>query len=334
MTNRLIRAQIALSCLALLATLYTGSARAQKFVQAFSSISALNAPFWIIQDAGFAKQEGLETDLVYIPSSSTVAQATLAGEVMISPANGQVITDVGLQGGDLVAMGGITNVVAFYIMATPEIRTVADLKGKPMGVTRFGSSGDVGVRMFLTKYGLEPVKDVPLIQLGGLPEIAAAMNKRTVVASAFSQPMAYVAQQGGAHLLANLAKENIPFLHVGITTTRKFMRERRSQAKAYLRAYARAVHFMHTKKEETKTIFTKYTKIKDQGMLDGSLTYGYDFIEKVPLVKPAGFQATLDDIAKKNPKAKSAKPEQFYDNSLVQELIDEGFFVKLWGRAP
>src|SRR5678816_3742713 len=96
-------------------------ARAQKFVHAYSSISALNATFWIIQDAGFAKQEGLETELVYIPSSSTVAQATLAGEVMISPANGQVIADVGLQGGDLVAMGGITNVVAFYIMATPEI---------------------------------------------------------------------------------------------------------------------------------------------------------------------------------------------------------------------
>ncbi|MGZ8485803.1 MAG: hypothetical protein ACXW6R_18045, partial [Candidatus Binatia bacterium] len=76
------------------------------------------------------------------------------------------------------------------------------------------------------------------------------------------------------------------------------------------------------------------TKIKDQGMVDGSLTYAYDFIEKVPLVKAAAFQVTLDDIAKKNPKAKSAKPEQFYDNSLVQELIDEGFFVKLWGRAP
>ena len=145
---------------------------------------------------------------------------------------------------------------------------------------------------------------------------------------------AHVAQQGGARILANLAKENIPFLHVGITTTRKFMRERRSQAKAYLRAYARAVHFMHTRKEDTKAIFTKYTKIKDQGMLDGSLVYGYDFIEKVPLVKAAGFQVTLDDIAKKNPKAKTAKPEQFFDNSLVQELIDEGFFVKLWGKNP
>jgi len=309
-------------------------AQAQKFVHAYSSISALNATFWIIQDAGFAKQEGLETDLVYIPSSSTVAQATLAGEVMISPANGQVITDVGLQGGDLVAMGGITNVVAFYIMATPDIKTVGDLRGKTVGVTRFGSSGDVGMRMFLAKYGLEPVKDVPMIQLGGLPEIAAAMGKRTVHASAFSQPMAYVAQQGGAHQLANLSKENIPFLHVGVTTTRKFIRERRAQAKAYLRAYGRAVHFLHTRKDEAKTIITKYTKIKDPGMLDGSLAYAYDFTEKVPLVKPAAFQVTLEDIAKKNPKAKTAKPGQFYDNSLVQELIDEGFFVKLWGKNP
>jgi NitT/TauT family transport system substrate-binding protein len=231
-------------------------------------------------------------------------------------------------------MGGITNVVAFYIMATPEIKTIGDLRGKTVGVTRFGSSGDVGIRMFLTKYGLEPVKDVPLVQFGGLPEIATAMAKRTVYAAAFSQPMAYVAQQGGAHLLANLAKENIPFLHVGITTTRKFMRERRSQAKAYVRAYGRTVHFMHTRKEEAKAIVSKYTKIKDQGMLDGTLAYAYDFIEKVPLVKPAAFQVTLDDIAKKNPKAKSAKPEQFYDNSLVQELIDEGFFTKLWGKNP
>jgi len=110
--------------------LLPGVVQAQKFVHAYSSISALNATFWIVQDAGFAKQEGIDTELVYIPSSSTVAQATLAGEVMISPANGQVIADVGLQGGDLVAMGGVTNVVAFYIMVTPEIKTINDLRGK------------------------------------------------------------------------------------------------------------------------------------------------------------------------------------------------------------
>jgi hypothetical protein len=89
---------------------------------------------------------------------------------------------------------------------------------------------------------------------------------------------------------------------------------------------------MHTRREETKAIFSRYTKIKDQGMLDGSVVYGLDFVEKVPLVKAAGFQVTLDEIGKKNPKARNAKPEQFFDNSLVQELINEGFFTKLWGK--
>ena len=110
-TNHFSKLPAVLFFLALFAL--PAAAGAQKFVHAYSSISALNATFWIIQDAGLAKQEGLETELVYIPSSGTVAQATLAGEVVISPANGQVIADVGLQGGDLVAMGGVTNVVAF-----------------------------------------------------------------------------------------------------------------------------------------------------------------------------------------------------------------------------
>ncbi|MGH7771686.1 MAG: hypothetical protein ACREQA_05560 [Candidatus Binatia bacterium] len=163
-----------------------------------------------------------------------------------------------------------------------------------------------------------------------MPEIAAALSKRTIFAAPMSYPMAYVAQQAGIKILANLAKEDIPFMHVGITTSRRFMKERRAQAKALQRAYGRAVHFMHTRKEETKAIFAQYTKIKDPGMLDGSLQYAYDFVEKIPLVKRQAFQVTLDEIAKKNPKAKQAKAEQFYDNSLVQELVDEGFFKNLW----
>ena len=112
------------------------------------------------------------------------------------------------------------------------------------------------------------------------------------------------------------------------------MREHRPQAKAFIRAYGRAIHFMHTRKEETRAIFAKYTKINDRGMLDGSIQYGYDFMEKIPLVKAQAFQVTLDQIARTNPKAKQAKPEQFFDNSLVLELIDEGFFAKLWGKNP
>jgi NitT/TauT family transport system substrate-binding protein len=310
------------------------SAHSQKTVVAWTAVSALNGPYWVMKEGGFLKQEGLDVDLIYIPSSQTVAQAMLAGEVAVSAANSQVVADTGLQGGDLVSMGAIINVVAFYVMALPEIKQVEDLKGKPVGVTRFGASTDFGLRMLLSKYGLVPGRDVPILQIGGMPEIAGALSKRAIYAAPMSYPMAYVAEKAGVKMLANLAKEDIPFMHVGLTTTRKFMREHRHQAKALLRAYGRAVHFMHTRKEETKTIFGRYTKVSDPGMLEGSLQYAYDFVEKIPLVKAKAFQVTLDQIALKNPKAKQAKAEDFFDNTLVQELVNEGFFASLWGKTP
>lgn len=308
------------------------SALAQKIVVGWSAVSALNSPYWVMKDGGFLKQEGLDADLIYIASSSTIAQAQLAGDVTVSTANSQVIADIGLQGGDLIAMGSVINVAAFYIMAAPEIKKVEDLRGKPVGVTRYGASTDFSMRLFLRKYGLEPVRDVPIIQIGEMPAIAAAISKKSIFAAPMSYPMAYVAEQAGVKTLANLAKEDIPFVHVGIGVTRRFVKDHRAQAKAVLRAYGRAVHFMHTNKEEYKKILAKYSKVTDPGMLDGSVQYAYDFVEKVPLVKPQAFQVTLDVIAQKNPRAKQAKPEQFFDNSLVQELISEKFFTNLWGK--
>jgi len=307
-------------------------ASAQKLVVGYSGVTAIQAPFWVIKDAGYFKQEGLDADLIYISSSSTMGQAMLAGEVAISTANSQAVVDTGLQGGDLVAMGAIVNFVALYVIAAPEIKSVADLRGKPVGVSRFGATTDFAIQMFLKKYGLEPVRDVPIIQIGGLPELAAALSNRSIYAAAMSYPMGLVAQQAGMKVLANLAKEEIPFAHQGLTTTRRFMSERRAQAKAFVRAYGRAVHFMHTRKEESKAILSRYTKVTDPAMLEGTMQYAYDFVQKIPLVKREAFQVTLYETAKKNPKAKQAKPEQFYDNSLVQELIKEGFFVSLWGR--
>ena len=308
------------------------AAWAQKLMVGYSGVSAIQAPVWIMKDAGYFKQEGLDADLIYIASSSTMAQAMLAGEVAISTANSQAVVDTGLQGGDLVAVGAFVNFVALYVITAPEIKSVQDLRGKPVGVTRFGATTDFAMQMFLKKHGLEPVRDVPIIQIGGVPELAAALSKRSIYAAAMSYPMGLVAQQAGMKLLANLAREEIPFLHQGLTTTGRFMRERRPQAKAFVRAYGKAVHFMHTRKEESKAIIARYTKVTDPAMLEGTMQYAYEFVEKIPLVKREAIQVTLDESGKKNPKAKQAKPEQFYDNSLVQELVREGFFASLWGR--
>ena len=309
-------------------------AAAQKLVIAWTAVSAFNSPFWIMNDAGLYKEEGLDVDMMYIASSPVVAKASMAGDVQISAQNSQVIADSGLQGGDLVAIGATVNIVPFYVMAQPEIKTVADLKGKTIGVTRFGAATDFGMRRFLAKYGLEAHKDVAFIQIGGMPEVAAALSKKMIAAAPMSYPTVYIVEQAGARMLANLAKDEIPFGHLTLTTTKKFVKEKRPQAKAFLRAYGKAMHFIYTRPAETKAIFAKYTKIKDDRILDASIKYGYEFMEKVPFMKLAGFQVTLDEIARTNPKAKLAKPQQFFDNSIVQELVDEGFFVKLWGRNP
>jgi NitT/TauT family transport system substrate-binding protein len=328
------RCNVALLAFALI-LVFPPVALAQKLTVGWSAVSALNAPFWVVKEAGFLEKEGLDANLVYIPSSSTMAQAQVSGDVQISTANSQVIVDADLRGGDLVAMGAVTNAVAFYVMADPAISSVAELKGKRVGVTRFGASTDFAIRTLLEKHGLKPITEVPIVQIGGMPEIAAALSNGAIAAAPMSYPMAYVAQQNGVKLLANMAEEGIAFVHVGITTSRGFISGRRSQAKAFLRAYSRAVHYMHTNPEGFKKIITRYSKITDPGMLQGTVQYAYDFIEKIPLVERDAFQNTIDQIAERRPEAKQARPEQFYDNSLVQELVKEGFFKSLWGAdAP
>jgi NitT/TauT family transport system substrate-binding protein len=312
--------------------LLPSTALAQKLTVGWSAVSALNAPFWVMKDAGFLEREGLGADLVYIPSSSTMAQAQVAGDVQISTANSQVVVDADLRGADLVAIGAVSNAVAFYVMADSAISKVADLKGKRVGVTRFGASTDFAIRTLLEKHNLQPVTDVPLVQIGGMPELAAAISNGAIAAAPMSYPMAYVAQQNGAKLLANMAEEGIAFVHVGITTSRTFLNQRRPAAKSFLRAYGRAVHYMHTQPEGFKKIISRYSKITDPGMLQGTIQYAYDFVEKIPAVKRAAFQNTINEIASRRPEARQANPEQFYDNTLVLEIVKEGFFRTLWGK--
>ena len=184
----------------------------------------------------------------------------------------------------------------------------------------------------LEKNKLQPGRDVTVVQSGGMPELAAALSSGAISAAPLSSPMSYVAEQRGNRVLANLANEGIYFVIAGLTTSRRYLREHRSDAKAFLRAFGRATHAMFQQREQAKTILAKYTKVEDPGMLDGSLKYAHDFTEKVPLVKREGVQIVLEQEASKNPKVKDFAAEQSYDNSLVQELINEGFYNSLWGK--
>ena len=108
--------------------------------------------------------------------------------------------------------------------------------------------------------------------------------------------------------MANLANEGIYFVIAGLTTSRRYLKENRRDAKAFLRAFGRATHSCFNKRTRRKSILAKYTKVDDPGMLEGSLKYAQDFTEKIPLVKREGVQVVLEQEAAKNPKPKSSPP--------------------------
>lgn len=327
----MLRRKIVTLCAGAWLSLCVG-AGAEPLVVGYSAVTSVFLPFWIGKEFGYYKKEGLDLQLVYIASSTTMAQAMFARQVTISTVNsGSVVTST-LQGGDLVLMGAIMNAASFYIMTRPEITNVQELRGKKIGVTRLGSSSDFAVREYLQKNKLNPNRDVSIIQVGGMPELAAALNNGSISAAPLSAPSSQIAEQRGNRIIANLANEGIYFVIAGLTTTRRFLREQRGEAKAFLRAFGRATHFMFHQKDEAKRLLTKYAKIDDPGMLEGSMKYAYDFTEKIPLVKRDGVQVVLDQEAAKNPQAKEMTAERFYDNSLVQELINDGFYKSLWGK--
>lgn len=330
LNGRFLPVKAILICVVLLTVpqkLYAGP-----LVVGYSSVTSVFLPFWIGNEAGFYKKEGLDAQLIYIASSTTMAQAMFAREVAVSTVNSGSVVSSGLQGGDLALIGAVINTAAFYVMTRPEIARAQDLKGKRIGVTRLGSSSDFAIREYLKKNQLQAGRDVNIIQAGGMPELAAALNSGSISAAPLSAPSSYVAEQKGNRVIANLAREGIYFVIAGLTTTRRFLREQRSDAKAFLRAFGRATYFMFEQRDQAKSILRKYAKIDDPGMLEGSLKYAQDFTEKIPLVKREGVQVVLDQEMAKNPPAKEFTPERFYDNSLVQELIHEGFYKSLWSK--
>ncbi|HXF76155.1 MAG TPA: ABC transporter substrate-binding protein [Methylomirabilota bacterium] len=291
----------------------------------YPSISGLILGLWVTKDAGIFDKHGLDVNLIYIQSASAVMQAMLGGEAPIVLAGGSPVVDLGLEGGDTVFVGGIGVVPAFYIMTVPEIRSVEDLKNKPVGVTRFGSSSDFAMRKVLKKHRLEPVRDVPIIQIGGgMQGMAAALLKRAIFAAPFSPPTNLDVERGGGKLLVDMGKAGIAFPHVSVITTRGYIKKKRSVALAALRAYSEGVKAMVSDKAFSLNVLKKYTRANDPEVLEATYKFALDYIVRVPHPTREGIAEILRES--KNPKAKDAKPEQFIDDSLVRELEQSGLY--------
>jgi ABC-type nitrate/sulfonate/bicarbonate transport system substrate-binding protein len=210
----------------------------------------------------------------------------------------------------------------------PEIRSVADLRGKVVSALSPGSTSDVLARILLQEADLVLGRDVKMLYLKSGPEILAALNKGVIDAGVISAPMTLRARQAGFKDLVDVPGRNIPMIHAALGTTRDFLRDHADRLRAFLQGYTAAIKFARTNPEETKRVIGKYTKTNNQEDLDETYQTFVNVWERIPYISPAAVQNVLNFA--KHPAAKTAKPDQFIDNSILAELERSGFVNQLY----
>ncbi len=303
-----------------------------RLAMGYTSASGVFAGLWIAHEAKLFDKYNIDSHIVLIASGSLMVQAMLGGDLPISAAAGSAAVDASLAGADMTMFGTLVRVPAFYIMALPEIKSIDDLKGKSVGVTRFGSSTDFTMRYVLRKQGLEPGKDVTLIQTGDLFAAAAMLRTRAIVAAPFSSPTNLRAEEAGARVLMNMGKAGVYFPHDAFMARRSFLNGNEDLVRRFLKAYSEAVYKLTADPEGSKRAIKKYVRAEDAKTLDAVYQYAVDYIDRIPYNTREGIQEVLNLTATRNPKAKDAKPEAFYDDRFVKELDTSGFYKQLWGK--
>lgn len=322
---------LALSVMSLGGSAYAQSAL-EKINAIYASLAGDHAALYVAQEMGLFRKYGLDVNLSYTAGAAQVIQTMMAGENQITTAGGSGVVDADFAGADLVAVAGMVNMPAFYIVVQPEIKSIQDLRGKPIGVTRFGSSTDFTMRYILKKAGLEPDKDVPLLQMGGQPELAVGIETRRIFAAPMTPPALQRTLKAGARIQIPPKTIGLSFPHVGIVVRQTYLAARRAIVKNFIAGYSEGVAMLQKDKEGSKKAIAKFLHTEEAELLEASWQFGVDVIERIPNLDPEMFKLVLEDRAQTRPEAKKFKPEQFFDDSVVKELEKDGFFKKIFAR--
>ena len=319
----------ALAALFLLLAIPSLDAQTKRIPVAYSAISATQTGFYLAKEAGLFEKNGLAVDMVYVAGGTRIAQALIAGEFPVALAGGAIV-NANLAGGDIVVVGGVVNVPSFYVYVLPSIKKPEDLKGKALGITTYGSSTDFTLRYLVRKWGLEPDRDVKIIQAGGQPEILAAMQAGALQGGNLSSPADFKARKAGFTLLADFAKVGLDYPTVSLVSTRSYVKKDPATVKRFIMGYSEGVHRLFTDKELGVKIIGKYTRTQDREVLESSYAYATNFIERTPRLPVKALETILEQTAATNPKAKQFKADDFIDASFYNELDKSGFFKNLW----
>jgi NitT/TauT family transport system substrate-binding protein len=320
---------IFLSVLLMLAFLFVGPVSVRSADPMIVGVAgpAINMVYsFVARDAGLLQKNGLDARIVVFDAGSILAQAALSGEVKVSVSSGPATIASRSQGADTIIVGACVNTLPYSIVAAKGITKWEQLKGKKIAISRFGSGTDTAVRLVLKKFGLDPVKDITIVQLGTQPSRVQALAAGVIDATIISPPLDITAKKQGYQILVNIAELGIPYPQQIIETTDRFIREDPRTVKNFLKGFIEGVRYATTHKEATKQVMTKYLKTIDPEILEATYQSFVQVTDESGYPSLEGIRNAIDEVAQRVPGVKSKKPEDFVNTRFLKELEKEGFF--------
>jgi NitT/TauT family transport system substrate-binding protein len=290
---------------------------------------------WVTKEAGIFPKHGIDAEVILLTGSPRLVQTLLAGDVDYALGGVSSVLRARFHGADPVILATTTNYSGQRVLLRPEspLQRLQDLKGKIVGVTQYGSQGDTFFRDALKKNGLRPDADVTIIQMGGIPQVGAALLAGKIDAGVVGESGLLLVQQGRAKPLPGGGAKDLKVPGSGATlnATRRYVARDREGVMRFLRAYIEGIHYFRTNREGSIRALQKFFR----GATAEQVAFLYDdqreVFEPLPIPSDEAIQGELD--RETDPKAKSFKPADFMDLSFLREIEKSGFVTELYGKG-
>ncbi len=303
----------------------SASAQLTKLTASYSNISGSNLTFFVTKEGGYFEKNGLDVDLQFISGGAKNMAALVANQIQIGHVGGSELVSANVEGADLISFATLTPVFPYKFEAAPSIKTVQDLKGKPVGISSIGGAVDIVTRLLFKKYGLDLDKDaIPVPDNGSEFRMQALLGGATMAAMA-DPPGLLQLEANGFHSIANLAQERIPTSNAGVTASRAWVQGHRDVVQKYIDALVQGTARTKKDKAFSVNVLKKYFKSNDDKAME--VTYDFfalDVAPAIPQITPEQFTDAVDILAKKNAKVKDWDVNKAIDNSFVKSAADRG----------
>lgn len=303
----------------------------RKIRSAVTSISGSMSPPWAAHEAGIFAKHGLQVEVIATPSGLQGMNTLIAREVDFVHIAGGTTAGAAVGGADVKIIATFVGTLVLNLAVRPEIEKPEQLRGKSIGISRFGTSLHTGARLAVRHFGMEAGRDVAIVEIGSGDWIVGALQSGRIQGGVFGYPATSRAMKLGNRLMLHLPALNLAYAANGLSTRGDLIRNDPDLVRRYLSAVIEASALMKQDRAFALTVLRKYLRNDDPEILGE--TYDVQiakYLMKVPLPTAEAVRSVVEELAERSPKAKDQDPAKFFDDRFVRQLQNSGFIDSLY----